>query len=86
MLKHELKHQQIQYLSLIGVQDSNMTAPGLGFRGINGGHHFVIGARINGNVIDRLPGETVDDLIMRIRADADLRGDPANEAELIYED
>ena len=85
MLKHELKRQRTQYLSLTGVQDRFMTAPGLKVRGINGGEDFVIGACINGNIVDRLPGESVDDLIMRIRADADLRGNPANEAELIYE-
>ena len=86
MLKHELKRQRYQYISLVGVQDRFMTAPGLQVRGINGGHDFVIGIRINDSVVDRAPGESVDDLIMRVRADADLRGDPANEAELIYED
>jgi len=86
MLKHELKRQSIQYLSLTGVQDRFMTAPGLKVRGINGGGDFVIGARLNGNIVDRLPGETVDDFMMRMRADTDLRGDPANEAEFIYED
>ena len=85
MEKWELKRQRIQPVNPVGINPLPASVPPLRVLGIHGGSDFVIGVRVNGNVVDRLPGETVDQLTFRVQADAEVRGDPANEAHLIYE-
>ena len=84
MTPTELQSQPWQYLGTVGVVRDADGVPSLYVVGINGGDAFCTGLTINDNTVERLPGETWDELVARVRRDPILRGDPANIATAIY--
>lgn len=83
MTPAELKRQRWQYLTPYGVRRDD--APTLYVVGINGGSEYLTGLTINGNTIERLPGETFADLVARVRTAPDIRGEATNIATCTYD-
>ncbi|MBU1286917.1 MAG: hypothetical protein KJ871_04245 [Alphaproteobacteria bacterium] len=85
MNEARLKSAKWSYLNTVGIIRDPPGIPPLKVRGIHGGSEFTVGLLINGVTVERLPGESVDDLTARVRRDELLRGDAANEAVTLYE-
>lgn len=82
MTEDDLKRQHWQYLGTVGIVRDH--APRLYVVGINGANDFLIGLAINGNTVQRLPCESYDELVSRVRCDPALRGDDVNMATCLY--
>jgi len=81
----ELPRQPWQYLGTVGIVRDPPGVPYLYVQGIVAGEDFCIALTINGHRFDRLPGESWDELVARVRNDLDARGDPMNLATCIYD-
>jgi hypothetical protein len=82
-LQHFLRHRH-QFLGTVGIVRDPEGVPQLLVRGINGRDAFVTGLNINDTFVERLPDESWDDMIARVRRDPVLRGDPNNIATCVY--
>lgn len=84
MTPAELQSHPWQYLGTVGIIRDPPNTPSLLVQGVGGGSEYTVGLYINGQVVLRLPGESVDDMTARVRRDMTLRGDPNNEAVTLY--
>jgi hypothetical protein len=80
----ELRSQSYQYVGTVGIVRDPEGVPTLRVAAINGGDAFCIGLQINDTFVERLPDQSWDALVARVRRDPALRGDPANVAIAIY--
>lgn len=84
MTPRELAASEWSYLGTVSIVRDPPNTPTLYVQGINGGDGFACGLTINGNIVMRLSNESWDDMLARVRRDAELRGDPKNEAVTLY--
>jgi hypothetical protein len=82
-LQHFLR-QKHQFLGTVGIVRDPEGVPQLLVKGINGRDAACVGLNINDTFVVRLPAESWDDMIARVRRDPVLRGDPANIATCVY--
>ena len=61
MTEAELKRQRVQTVHMVGIRPGGPST----VWGIHGASDFVIGICVGDTVLDRLPGEEVDDLTLR---------------------
>lgn len=85
MTPAELPRQRWQYVNTVGIIRDAEGVPALYTRGIVGGEDFCVAITVNGNTFDRLPGESWDELLARVRNDLVARGDAMNIATCIYD-
>ena len=84
MTPRELIASEWSYLQPVGVIRDPPGIPRLLVKGVNGGSDYTVGMVINGNIVMRLPLESVDDMTARVRRDMTLRGNADNEAITLY--
>lgn len=84
MTPAELRSQSYQYVGTVGIVRDQDGVPTLRVAAINGGDAFCVGLQINDTFVERLPDESWDDMIARVRRDPVLRGAPDNIATAIY--
>jgi hypothetical protein len=80
----ELKRSEWSYVSPCGIVRDPPNIPRLLVKGVNGGDDFACGLVINGQMVKRLPSESWDDMLARVRRDMTLRGDQDSEAIVVY--
>ena len=85
MTPAQLRRQRWQYVSPGGVIRDPPGIPALYTRGIVGGEDYCVAIAVNGTTINRLDGESWDDLLTRVRTDLNARGDAKNIATCLYD-